>query len=1021
VAKPFVQLLGRAGARIGPDAVDFLPERRYQLLAYLAYAGTWVSRDQLAYLFWPNVATQTARGNLRSLLERVRELGWVAGLETDRHRVRWCVDTDVAAMLALLDRSPAQADDAENLVAIYAGPLLTGLEAYDESEFANWLEIERGQVHARWREGLMRRVEALAPDPDAGRALTLIERLLVHDPLDEEAVRQALAAGGTGGSADRALRIYRAFAKHLQRELGLDPADATSELARRLEQDAASQPAPAGESLGPEPRAAPPPVVTCLPVPATSFVGREREREEIAGSLARPECRLLTLVGVGGVGKTRLAIEVAASLRGRYEGQCFVPLETLTLPEGIAGRIAEALDLEAPGPDPLSQVVAHLAYRRVLLLLDSFEHVIDGAVVVSTVLARCPNVDVLATSRERLDLSEEWVYPIEGLSFPGAADATGDPRAFDAVKLFAERAKRHSPRWSLDDEAEGAARLCRLVEGNPLAIELAAVWVRLLRCSEIVAEIESNVDFLAASTRNAAERHTSIRATFEHSWRLLTRAEQDGLRKLSVFRGGFTRAAAQVVAAVPIPVLASLVDKSLLRVASDSRYDRHPLLDQFTREKLAERPDQEALLEQRHAEYHFRQLIEWGARLHGPQRAHAMAVLTDDVVNALAAWRWAITHVRVRELQEATAPLHRFFALQYRGREGAEVFGAMVSALSEANPEHRAALGYALVSHGYFLDPDDPRRAQVLHSGLELLRPLQDGTGMMWGLYVLALAAAWTGEREGAEQFVREALALATAEEDDRARGDCLTNLARLLQEGGEYAEADRFAREALDVWRSLGDQQGETWALMWSGLARLRSGALDEAEEAMGHALRSAGEREDALQVSLLTAHHGLLAHARGELEVARERFEEALGMTSGALEEAFTEPMYLADLGRVETDLGRLERAEHCFATSLQRALPHRWLAHLASALAGVARLRARQGRHAVALELAFLVRDHAATEHAHREQMRHLIDVVRAAMPADERESEPERSPSRPLEEVARSVLRDIGVPAAGPGPR
>jgi tetratricopeptide (TPR) repeat protein len=573
-----------------------------------------------------------------------------------------------------------------------------------------------------------------------------------------------------------------------------------------------------------------------------------------------------------------------------------------------------------------------------------------------------------------------------------------------------QRAQRHAPRWVLGGTDVGPVlRICRLLEGNPLALELAAVWVRLMPLADVARELASNLDLLAASARNTTERHTSMRATFEHSWRLLNAVEQDGLRKLSVFRGGVTREAAAVVAGVSMPVLAALIDKSLLRVAPNGRYDRHPLLYQFGRQKLADVPDLEAHLQERHAEYYFRLLIEWGSRLQGAQAERAIAAVQEDLDNILTAWRWAINAVRVRELQQATAPLQQFFALQERGREGAVIFGQMIDALSESDPHHRAALGYGLVSHGYFLDARDPNRMKVLQHGLKLLRPVQAGTGVMWGLYVLGISAVWTGDREGARQYYHQTLLLAREERDERSEGDCLTNLARLMKDGGEYDEAIRFAREAVTVWQRIDDEFGEVWALVWLALALLRTDRFDEAAAVQERALRIAREREDVLQTSLLTAHQGLLAHASGEAPRARELHLEALAMSTGSLEDSFTKPMYLADLGRIEMTLGNDDAASDRFAESLALAVPKRWVAHELSALAGVAELRARRGMLEDALELGSMVLHHAATEHVHRQRLRVLTEAWLALLPADAVAVALERSRVMRLEDVALDLIR------------
>ena len=1015
MTSPYVRLMGRPGIQSHGGWFEFMPEKRYRLLAYLAYAGEWVSRDQLAYLFWPRAVTQTARGNLRSLLERARDVTWLTGLETERHRVRWLVASDVAALQAALDHERYPARDPQIIVTLYTGRLLDGLDSYDESEFGNWLELEREHLYGRWREGMLRQVELSIDRAGTRRAagdqaFGLLEVVLSHDGLDEEVVRLYLELATDRQRRDRGLRIYQEFSKRLHRELGLQPAASTQQLARQAAEEGDEDPRPPGVTVAAASDQSASHGGHWWPAASATFVGRRAERDDIARLLARADCRLVTLTGTGGVGKTRLALHAAGDLLEEYaDGCCFVSLESTSLHGAIASRIAEELRVE-PGPEPLANIMAYLADKRLLLVLDNFEHLIEAADLLPELIARCPQVDLIVTSRERLNLAEEWLVLVEGLRFPSDAEVDASAAPFDAVELFVQRAQRHAPRWVPSaEDASHVRRICNVLEGNPLAIELSAVWVRFMACSDIVLELQEGIDFLTASPRNATQRHASIRATFEYSWRLLTPVEQDALRWLSVFRGGTTREASAVVASVPVAVLAALVDKSLLRLAPNGRYDRHPLLYQYGRQKLAEEPEHEARLQKRHAEYYFRLLIEWGAKLQGPQRERAMRAIRRDLDNILTAWRWAITTVQVRELQQATAPLHQFFALQDRGREGAEVFAEMVGALRDADPHHRAALGYALVSHGFFLDRRDPNRMKVLQRGLALLRPAHEGTGVMWGLYVLGLSAVWTGDRDGARRFFNQTLLLATQEDDPRTRGDCLSNLARLLQDGGDYTAAIRYASEAVTVWQSLRDPHGEVWALIWWGLSALRLGRLQEAEDVMERAFDIARASHDTLQASLLTAHRGLAAHARGDLPRARDLHLEAIELVQGTLEGTFTKPMYLADLGRIECALGRESDAEARFVECLEMAVPNRWLAHLLSAFAGLAALRSRQGEHGTALVWAFLVLQHVATEWVHHDQMQALIDELRTVVPEADVATCLERSKGLRLEDVAQELIR------------
>jgi predicted ATPase/DNA-binding CsgD family transcriptional regulator len=318
-----------------------------------------------------------------------------------------------------------------------------------------------------------------------------------------------------------------------------------------------------------------------LPPQPTSFIGREAEIAEITALIDDANCRLLTLVGPGGIGKTRLAIEVATRKLDKFaNGVCFIALQPLASHEDIVPTIASSLGLQLlpDGRALQQQLFDYLREKAVLFLMDNFEHLLDSVQVVSGLLAAAPGARVLVTSRESLNLREEHLYNVGGLKFPSHEPITS-AEAFSAVALFAERACRVCPDFSLIDELPDLVRICQLVDGMPLALELAASWLKTLSCKEITAEIEQGPDILATPLRNVPERHRSMQAVFDHSWRLLREEERAVFRRLSVFRGGCTWEAAQAVAGADLRVLQGLVDKSFIRRDPHSgRYDIHELL-----------------------------------------------------------------------------------------------------------------------------------------------------------------------------------------------------------------------------------------------------------------------------------------------------------------------------------------------------------------------------------------------------------------------------------------------------------
>ena len=476
---------------------------------------------------------------------------------------------------------------------------------------------EREQLRQEFAAALSDLVALRERQGDYAGALRPAQRLLQTDPLNEAAYIQLMRLHAKLGDRAAVQRLYQNCVTVLERELDVEPSPATQQayqefmrmaptLPRQLvplppQGDAppleraapTAQPAQQGQDAAPERGWRPRP----LPTPATPFLGREVELAQIAERLADPSCRLLTLLGPGGIGKTRLALQVAVGHQPVFaDGVAYVSLAGLEagdrLEANLASDLASALAgaLNAPfrdSEDAQSQLAAVLRPLELLLVVDNFEHLTGAAELLADLLAAAPRCKLLVTSRQQLDLLEEWVYELQGLPLPtGAADEENS-----ALALFERSARRSSHAFVLDAaNREAAVQICRLVGGMPLAIELAAGWVRLLSCGEIAAEVSRSLDVLAASQRNIPERHRSMRAVFDYSWRLLSAEEQAVLAALSLFAGGFGRDGALAVARAGLPMLMALAAKSLVQRMDAGRYMLHELVRQYAQERLTSSP-----------------------------------------------------------------------------------------------------------------------------------------------------------------------------------------------------------------------------------------------------------------------------------------------------------------------------------------------------------------------------------------------------------------------------------------------
>ena len=772
-----MRLFGRPDVSDG-DAVSVLrPERHHRLLAYLALHGGWIERSELSTLFWPAHARGLAQANLRKALHLARALPWARGVETQGNAVRFVVASDVHDF-----EVSAREGRVADALRLGRGELLDGFDDAGNPGWSDWLAGERARFADRWQALARTRLQEPATAPHERAALA--RELLAVDPLDEDAVIALLEAQRLAGRSAEQRDTYRHYADELLRETGLAPSSRVSEC---LDADRGDR-------------------------GAGGFVGREREIEELVALLGRAECRVLTVTGPGGVGKSRLLKEAIRRRSSLFSASVWLPLDDLrTAPQAVA-RLASALGL-VPGAkqDAMALVCSHTKLRRMVLLFDNAENIEGLARMLERLLAEVPGLKICATSRERLAVPGEWLLPLAGLALPASRETLAAQMEADAPRLFIAAALAVRPDFDPPAHAPAIVRLVRAVDGLPLAILLAANWVRRLPVAQILAELERSLDVLEAGEEGEERpEHRSVRATFDQSWILLAPAERGALLALSVFVGAFSLAAARAVADVPLPLLAGLADRSLLQLLDNGRCSLHPLIRQFAGEHLDTAGRREA--NARHARWFHGVLAEvdrdYQAR--GPK---ALDALDADLENCRGAWRWAVEEAASDALAAGATTFFRYFEVRGRAREGLELVSEALAAASKTTTATAASVVSAIAHLQYRVYRNDDAIATARRA-LKLARASGNRVARLRSLNVLGLCSWQAGRPREAKRFLDQSLVLARESNDARAAVIAMGNLGVIEQAMGNYDRARELMTEVLGRAREIGDWAGVTTRL---------------------------------------------------------------------------------------------------------------------------------------------------------------------------------------------------------------
>jgi predicted ATPase/Tfp pilus assembly protein PilF len=610
----------------------------------------------------------------------------------------------------------------------------------------------------------------------------------------------------------------------------------------------------------------------------------------------------------------------------------------------MASTIGNALNFAFfSGEELEEQLLSYLQEKRLLLIVDNLEHLVQETDLLAKIMLRAPHVKMMTTSRERLNLRGEWVMEIQGMSYPhlrvssrfvsetAVADTTSslittEWESYSAIKLFLQSAQQVCADFEPTEvDKLHIVQICQLVEGIPLAIELAASWVRVLACAEIAREIEHNYEFLATSWRDVPERHRSLQAVFDYSWDLLSPSERQMIRKLSVFQRGFHREAALRVAGASLLLLSALVDKSFLKPTrhgtSGVRYEIHDLLRQYAEEKLnvieAEREEAHS----RHAYYFADFLYQRESDLQGSRQTNALEEIGEEIENIRAGWHWMLENQLADGLDKYVESLFQFYDIRSWSQEGLEAFDTAVRILvSSDDEETQISLGKLLSRQGRFCYRlgQTSKARQILQQSLTLLEQFDVPTEEAFALNQLAYVAYRLGDHEQAMDLCQRSLALSRPLQANWQTAESLQILGEVVNVQGDYDEAKKIHQEGLQISKTLGDQRGLAVALNQIGYLDWRLGNYDEAWQSCEESLEICREVGDRRGIAMCHKNLGNIAselddHLRAQRHYRRGlRISQEIGHTWG-------EAAFLNNLASEAWELAEYERAKELGEKSL------------------------------------------------------------------------------------------------------
>ncbi len=781
------------------------------------------SREQLIALLWPEMNRENGLRNLRVALSRVKKhLADGDALEANRaevtlHRSPHHI-IDVRQFEALIQEVDnhrhekiATCGDClgklRQAAGIYRGRFLDGFSLEDSESFEEWLFVWRERYHVMGLMQLGRLAEAEFAIGRMAEAEALAQRQIKLDPLQEPAHRLLMRISAERGDRTQALRQFQTCTEMLMADLGVPPEEETLLLKQKIESgEVKARPRP--EPSQPKARAKGKTAGT-LPEIITPFIGREEELSLLAERLASREYRLISLVGPGGIGKTRLAIEAARMAQTDFQdGTFFVPLVGLTHHRDIPSAVAEAasFSLRSDGVEPKDQISNLLENRELLLVIDNLEHIIDGADFLLEWLTKAPKLTLLITSRQRINAQVEDLFRLKGLPWPKDPQDP-DATSYEAVRLFGDRAHRLNKQfWLNEDTLPSVVNICHQVEGLPLALELAATSIRDFDVAEIAEDLIQEPELLSSDLRDLPERHRQFESVFDYSWNLLSESEKQILSRLAMFLGGFTKVSARQIAGASAISITRLQYKSLIRSSGNGRYDMHELIRQMASRKS---PHEKQNYQEPFINFFFDFLKNRQAQLRTYDAPQVSQEINLELDNIRQAWQWAISLGQFDSLKETVPALAEYFIHIGSFYEGKTMIEQAVQALPEAR---RYDLPHFLIEIAKILSALYQGNFEELKQIIEYIFTITKGETVFKEIearawyYLSKGAFVNSTESELSRTYANRAMVLANELDDPLLIGDAYVQLGALYYRFEDTDAAITNIQKGVEIFEEMGD-----------------------------------------------------------------------------------------------------------------------------------------------------------------------------------------------------------------------